>query len=189
MPSHYLNQYWVVVYWTLKNKLQWKFNQNTKLFIHKKYVCKSHLRNGGHLVQYSIYASVNWVHIGSGNRLLPVLCQAITWTNADFLSTGPSGTNFREIQIKIQNFSLMKLHFKWLYCNVFSHWLRLCSPCSNKGAGKQCSTEPFVTLAQYIRLSRCQTSQLVSHLFRHLSRQSVHICLGGLSSWTSSLKT
>ena len=25
---------WVIVNWTLRNKLQWNFNQNTKLFIH-----------------------------------------------------------------------------------------------------------------------------------------------------------
>ena len=30
---------------------------------------------------WHIYASVNWVIIGSGNDLLPVQCQAITWTN------------------------------------------------------------------------------------------------------------
>ena len=35
MPSHYLNQCWVIVSWTLMYKLQWIFNQNTKLFIHK----------------------------------------------------------------------------------------------------------------------------------------------------------
>ena len=35
VPSHYLNQCWVIVNWTLRNKLQWNFNQNTKLFIHK----------------------------------------------------------------------------------------------------------------------------------------------------------
>ena len=28
--SQYLNQCWVIVNWTLRNKLQWKFNQNTK---------------------------------------------------------------------------------------------------------------------------------------------------------------
>ena len=27
---------WVIVNWTLRNKLQWNFNQNTKLFIHEK---------------------------------------------------------------------------------------------------------------------------------------------------------
>ena len=34
-PSHYLNQCWVIVNWTLWNKVQWNFNQNTKLFIHE----------------------------------------------------------------------------------------------------------------------------------------------------------
>ena len=34
-PSHYLNQYWVIVNWTLRNKLQWLSNQNIKLFIHE----------------------------------------------------------------------------------------------------------------------------------------------------------
>ena len=34
-PSHYLKQCWVIVNWTLRNKLQWNFNQNTKLFIHE----------------------------------------------------------------------------------------------------------------------------------------------------------
>ena len=33
--SHCLNQCWVIVNWTLMNKLQWNFNQNTKLFIHE----------------------------------------------------------------------------------------------------------------------------------------------------------
>ena len=35
-PSHYLNQCWVIVNWTLGDKLQWYFNQNTKPFIHEK---------------------------------------------------------------------------------------------------------------------------------------------------------
>ena len=34
-PSHYLNQCQVIVNRTLKNELQWNFNQNTKLFIHE----------------------------------------------------------------------------------------------------------------------------------------------------------
>ena len=32
-PSHYLNQCWNIVNWTLRNKLQWNSNQNTKIFI------------------------------------------------------------------------------------------------------------------------------------------------------------
>ena len=35
VPSHYLNQYWFIVNWTPRNKHQWSFNQNTKLFIHQ----------------------------------------------------------------------------------------------------------------------------------------------------------
>ena len=32
-PSHYLNQYWVIVNWTPGNKLQWNFNQIAKVSI------------------------------------------------------------------------------------------------------------------------------------------------------------
>ena len=32
-PSHYLNRCWVIINWTLRNKLPWNFNQNTKRFI------------------------------------------------------------------------------------------------------------------------------------------------------------
>ena len=40
---------WVIVGWTLWNKLRW--NQNTKIFIHKNCIWKYRLRNGGHFVQ------------------------------------------------------------------------------------------------------------------------------------------
>ena len=56
--------------------------------------------------------SMNWVSISSGTCLSPVWRQAITWTNADLLSTGPLATNFCEIQIKIQSVSFMKMHLK-----------------------------------------------------------------------------
>ena len=31
-PSHYLNQYWNIVDWTLRSKLQWNFNRNPNIF-------------------------------------------------------------------------------------------------------------------------------------------------------------
>ena len=34
-PSHYQNQCWDFIKWTFRNKIQWNFNQNTKLFIHE----------------------------------------------------------------------------------------------------------------------------------------------------------
>ena len=34
-PSHYLNQCWYIVNWTLRNKLQWNFNRNSNIFFQK----------------------------------------------------------------------------------------------------------------------------------------------------------
>ena len=65
--------------------------------------------------------SVNWVSIGSGNGLSPVWHEAITWTNAGLLSIGPLGTNSSEILIKIQNFSLMKMHLKNVVSQIGDH--------------------------------------------------------------------
>ena len=67
-----------------------------------------------YLPQCPIYASMNWVNIGSGNGLLPVQHQPITWNNVDLLSIEPSGTSFSEIQVKIQYLSFMKMwSAKW----------------------------------------------------------------------------
>ena len=55
-----------------------------------------------------------WSSLVSGNGLLPVWHQAITWTNADSLSTGLQGTNFSEIWIRIPPFSFKKIHLKML---------------------------------------------------------------------------
>ena len=50
--------------------------------------------------------------IGSDSGLSPVRRQAITWSNADLLSIEPLWKNFSEIQMEIQNFSFMKMHWK-----------------------------------------------------------------------------
>ena len=59
-----------------------------------------------------IYASVNWVSIGSDNGLSPIRRQDIILTNAGLLSIGPLGTNFSEVLIKIQYFSFTKMQRK-----------------------------------------------------------------------------
>ena len=59
-----------------------------------------------------MYASLNWVIIGSDKGLSPVRRQAIIWTNAGLLLIRPLGTNFSEILIRIQTFSFKKLHLK-----------------------------------------------------------------------------
>ena len=68
--------------------------------------------------------------IGSDNGLSPERRQAIIWTNAGILLIGPLETNFSEILIEIQTFSLKKIHLKMssakccsfhLGLNVLSH--------------------------------------------------------------------
>ena len=69
--------------------------------------------------------------IGSDNGLSPERRQAIIWTNAGILLIGPLGTNFSEILIEIQTFSLKKIRLKMssakccsfhLSLNVLSTW-------------------------------------------------------------------
>ena len=50
--------------------------------------------------------------IGSDNGLSPERRQAIIWTNDGILLLGPLGTNFSEILIAIQTFSLKKIRLK-----------------------------------------------------------------------------
>ena len=52
--------------------------------------------------------------IASDNGLSPGRRQAIIWTNAGILLIRPLGTNFSEILIEIQIFSLKKIHLKML---------------------------------------------------------------------------
>ena len=50
--------------------------------------------------------------IGADNGLSPERRQAIVWTNAGILLIGPLGTNFSEILIEIQTFSLKNIRLK-----------------------------------------------------------------------------
>ena len=59
-----------------------------------------------------MYASLNWVNIGSDNGLAPNRRQAIIWTNAGILLIGPLGTNFSEILPEIHIFSSKNMHLK-----------------------------------------------------------------------------
>ena len=61
--------------------------------------------------------------IGSDNGLSPGRRQAIIWTKAGMLLIGSLGTNFSEALIRIQTFSLKKLHLKmasvkWILCCI-----------------------------------------------------------------------
>ena len=56
--------------------------------------------------------------IGSDNGLAPGGCQAIIWTSAGILLIWPLRTNFSEMLIEIQMFSLKKMHLKMLLLPV-----------------------------------------------------------------------
>ena len=86
---------WQVAWWPLLELLCWYPINSSPLVPH-------------------IYASVNGRSIGSGNGLLLVRCQAITWTDTDLLSIWPSGKKLHEIWIKIPNFWFNEKAFEML---------------------------------------------------------------------------
>ena len=79
--------------------------------------------NTCHVIHEILQQSTHWgrvTHIGVGNLsiiasdngLSPSRRQAIIWTNAGILLTGPLRTNFSEILIEIHSFSFKKMHLK-----------------------------------------------------------------------------
>ena len=96
-----------------------------KSFHSRQHICKWHLLNDGHFIQdlpCSPYLThwgrvthtcvSNITIISSDNGLSPGRRQAIIWTNAGILLIGSLGTDFSEIWIKIQIFSLKKMRLK-----------------------------------------------------------------------------
>ena len=54
-PSHYLNQCWNIVKWTLRNKLQWNFDRNSYIFVTQNAFEKCCLRNGFQMLKISVH--------------------------------------------------------------------------------------------------------------------------------------
>ena len=50
LPSHFLNQCWNIVNWTLKNKYQWHFSRNSNIFI-KEIAFENFILKSSHLFQ------------------------------------------------------------------------------------------------------------------------------------------
>ena len=76
--------------------------------------------------------------MGSDNGLSPGRRHAIIWTKAGILLIRPLGTNFCDILIGSQTFSLKKMHLKMLsakwhpFClgfNMLTHWGRVTHIC------------------------------------------------------------
>ena len=66
-PSHYLNEWWIIVKQTIRNKLPWNSSQNTKFLIHvnafEKIVCEMEAilsRVGGDELTFSLKDVTYW---------------------------------------------------------------------------------------------------------------------------------
>ena len=106
---------------TLKNKLQWTWNENATFFslenAFENIVCNV-LAIYLWLIVLSHWGRVTHLCVGyltiiaSDNGLSPSQCQAIIWTNAAILLIRHLRTNFSEILIEIHIFSFKKMHLK-----------------------------------------------------------------------------
>ena len=61
-PRHSLKQYWNIVNWTLRNKLNWNLNRNSR-----KCIWKCRPGNGGHFVAASMCSQYTWWQVGAQN--------------------------------------------------------------------------------------------------------------------------
>ena len=132
MPSHYLNQCWNIVKWTLRNKLQWNFNRNSNIFIQENplqnVICEmASILSRPQCVKWRRpVGAVNKPTIDSDNGLSSDWHQAIIWTNDDLLLSKSLQTNFSEIWLKIRQFSFKQMNLKMLSATCFvSIYLRL----------------------------------------------------------------
>ena len=89
-PSHYLNQCWLIVNCTLKNKLQWNLNQNTKLCFTKMHLKISSAK------WWPFYPGGRWVHrnilftillSGSRPQVTVVAVDLQRWNNVSYQFT------------------------------------------------------------------------------------------------------
>ena len=124
----------------------------------------------------------NLTIIGSDNGLSPDRRQAIIWTNAGILSTGPLGTNFSEILIEIYTFSFKKMHLKmpsgkWRpSCLGLNELIKIkCSSCSN-GSG-QCGISEIFIPCWHWWISDKQKSTKSYHVHDVASIKDVILCL------------
>ena len=83
-----------------------KISAEKRLSLNKAYQIKKTVL----WVKYQSYSFSVQIRFFSG--VLVCICQAIIWTNDGILLIGPLGTNFSEIIMEIQTFSLKKIRVK-----------------------------------------------------------------------------
>ena len=101
----------------LKQPNTWNYPIHTSIFFFN-YIYHVFILYELNEAGWRIYASLNWVIIGSCNCLLPFWHQVITWTSDEFLSNGPLGQSSARFFIEIKTFALTKLHLKMSFVQV-----------------------------------------------------------------------
>ena len=116
MSSHYLNQCWFSMNWSMGNASEWNLKLITTSSIEGNLeivVCgMSSIMLSPQCGRVTHICVSKLTIIGSDNGLSPGRRQAIIWTNAGILLIGPLGTKFSEILIEIFTFSFRKMHLK-----------------------------------------------------------------------------
>ena len=128
-PSHYLNLCWGIVNWTLRNKLQWNFDQNTKFIIHENasenVVCE----------MAAILFKESWVISPS---TVSQLGGSVLWLSGIWVKTLTHWGRDKMDAISQMTFSSafswmkmfeLKLKFHWslflrVQLTIFQHWFR-----------------------------------------------------------------
>ena len=90
VQCHYPNQYWVIVSWALRNKLQWNLSRNTKIVIQESIfgnvVSKMNiLFSGNHVKDWTC-----WQRVFFCNNILCVWRRASIWQEPSSPTTSPS---------------------------------------------------------------------------------------------------
>ena len=106
--------------------------------------------------------------IGSDNGMSPGRRQALIWTSAGILLTGPLGTNFSEILIGILTLSFKEMHLKL----SSAKWRPFCRPrCVNKSP-EECWRLSWYPFAMYFFHVSLNTGNLFTE-YRQLLCQHV----------------
>ena len=132
-----LNQCWNIINWTPGNKLQWNFNQNTKLFIHENasenIVCEMvTILCGGRLVNVSnstVLYSKHCIDVISWSKMIslqPFFC--LFWNPDKHTLTHPPEAKIADISKTfvfswINFLAATKQLYKWYFpsvCHTFS---------------------------------------------------------------------
>ena len=132
-PSHYLNQCWIIVNWTLRNKLQCNLNRNSNIFIQENAfesdVCETAaILSRPQCVNSLCPSDATWRH-RSGSTLAHGAWrhQAITWSKVGLSTVRFCGMYLRANSHEVFNNSIHELEnqtFKVIVIFPKGHWVK-----------------------------------------------------------------